>query len=71
MDEPDFRKVLGKRCKDLRREAGLSLMDMVRKGHSLSHYQKIERGIIDPQLSTLQKLARTFTVSVSEFLTGL
>jgi transcriptional regulator with XRE-family HTH domain len=62
----------GKRCRKLRHQAGLSQLDMVREhGFSLSHYQKIERGALDPRLSTLLKLARSFGVSVSELLDSL
>lgn len=59
----------GKRCRKLRHQAGLSQLDMVRDhGFSLSHYQKIERGTLDPRLSTLIKLAKSFGVSVSELV---
>jgi len=40
-------------------------------GFSLSHYQKIERGTLDPRLSTLMKLAKSFGVSVSELVSSL
>ena len=47
-------------------------MDVV-KNHelSLSHLQKIERGVLDPRLSTLQKLARAYRVSLSGLLAGV
>ena len=62
----------GKRCRKLRHEAGLSQLDMVRDhGFSLSHYQKIERGALDPRLSTLKKLAESFGISVAEFVDSL
>jgi transcriptional regulator with XRE-family HTH domain len=62
----------GRRCRKLRHQAGLSQLDMVRDhGFSLSHYQKIERGTLDPRLSTLMKLADSFGVSVSELLSSL
>jgi transcriptional regulator with XRE-family HTH domain len=62
----------GKRCRRLRREAGLSQLDMVRDhGFSLSHYQKIERGTLDPRLSTLMKIAKSFGISVSELVANL
>src|SRR3954463_7790001 len=57
---------LGKRCRKLRHQAGLSQLDMARDhGFSLSHYQKIERGTLDPRLSTLSKIAKCFGVSLS------
>jgi transcriptional regulator with XRE-family HTH domain len=59
----------GKRCRKLRHQAGLSQLDMVRDhGFTLSHYQKIERGTLDPRLSTLIRLAKSFGVSVSELV---
>jgi transcriptional regulator with XRE-family HTH domain len=38
---------------------------------SLSHYQKLERGVLDPRLSTLRKLAAAFGVPLSELLEGV
>ena len=38
---------------------------------SLSHYQKIERGVLDPRLTTLAKLAQVYNVSVSVLLKGV
>jgi transcriptional regulator with XRE-family HTH domain len=61
----------GKRCRKLRHQAGLSQLDMAERGFSLSHYQKIERGTLDPRLSTLIKLAKCFGVSVSELVNSL
>lgn len=63
---------LGRRCRQLRQQNGLSQLDMVRShDFSLSHYQKIERGDLDARLSTLRKLASAFNVSLSELLKGL
>jgi transcriptional regulator with XRE-family HTH domain len=63
---------LGKRCRKLRHQAGLSQLDMVRvHGFSLSHYQKIERGTLDPRLSTLIKIAKSFGIPVSELVNSL
>jgi transcriptional regulator with XRE-family HTH domain len=65
-------RVLGQRCRELRLEAGLSQLDMTRfHDFSLSHYQKLERGELDPRYSTLKKLAEAFKVSVSQMLKGL
>jgi transcriptional regulator with XRE-family HTH domain len=61
----------GKRCRKLRHEAGLSQLDMVRLGFSLSHYQKIERGSLDPRLSTMTKIAECFGISLSELVDSL
>lgn len=62
----------GKRCRRLRHQAGLSQLDMVRDhGFSLSHYQKIERGILDPRLSTMRKIADSFGISLAELVRTL
>jgi len=45
---------------------------MVREhGFSLSHYQKIERGTLDPRLSTLVRIAKSFGISVSDLVNFL
>lgn len=63
---------LGARCRELRKKRGLSQLDIVRNyDFSLSHYQKIERGDLDPRLTTLKKLAECFDVTVAELLEGL
>lgn len=60
---------LAKRCRVLRQERKLSQLDIVRNfDFSLSHYQKIERGVLDSRLSTLIKLAECFRVTLSELL---
>jgi hypothetical protein len=47
-------------------------LDMVRNfDMSLSRYQKIERGDLDVRLSTAQKLAQCFGVTVPELMRGL
>lgn len=63
---------LSRRCRALRKARGLSQLDIVRHyDFSLSHYQKIERGDLDPRLSTLVKLAECFDVTLSELLDGV
>ena len=70
-DEQLLRR-LGKRCRQMRLDRGLSQLDMVRShGFSLSHYQKIERGALDARLSTLNRVAEAFGVAVSELLKGV
>lgn len=62
----------GERCRQLRRKLGLSQMDMVRHHDwSLSHYQKIERGALDTRLTTVERLAMTFKVTVAELFEGV
>jgi transcriptional regulator with XRE-family HTH domain len=70
--DEQFLQKLGRRCRALRHESGLSQLDMVRShDFSLSHYQKIERGALDPRASTLRKLAKAYGVSLAELLKGL
>ena len=71
-DDADLLRRFGQRCRALRREKGLSQLDMVRyHGFSLSHYQKIERGVLNAQLVTLAKLAASFQVSLSDLFMGV
>ena len=70
--DDDLRVRLGQRCRELRNRRGLSLTDVVKiEEISLSHLQKIERGVLDPRLSTLKKLADAYGVSLSTLLRGL
>ncbi|HEY2748253.1 MAG TPA: helix-turn-helix transcriptional regulator [Polyangia bacterium] len=65
-------KDLGERCRELRKKRKLSQLDIVRKfDFSLSHYQKIERGELDPRFTTLKKLAEVYDVTLSELMKGL
>ena len=66
------RRRFARRCRALRKRRKLSQLDMVRHhDFSLSHYQKLERGVLDPRLSTLEKLAEAFGVSLSVLLKGV
>lgn len=68
----DLKKRLGERCRKLRQRRGLSLMDVVKNNDiSLSHLQKIERGVLDPRMSTLMKLAEAYDVTLSGLLRGV
>ena len=63
---------LANRIRLVRQSRKLSQMDVVKKANwSLSHYQKLERGVLDPRLSTLKKVADTFGISLSKLLTGI
>lgn len=58
-----------RRLRELRLERGLSQMDMVRDhGFTLSHFQKLERGTLDPRLSTVFALAEALEVAPGELL---
>jgi transcriptional regulator with XRE-family HTH domain len=70
--DPDLKKRFGKRCRAIRQRKKLSLMDVVKNYDvSLSHLQKIERGVLDARLSTMQKLAEAYGVSLSTLLRGV
>lgn len=71
MAAQSFEQKLGKRVRKLRHAAGLSQLDMVARGFTLSHYQKIERGVLDPRISTVIRIAKCFGVSVGEITRGL
>lgn len=72
MLDQKFKTKFAKRCRGLRANAGLSQMDVVKQYEiSLSHYQKIERGVLDVKLSTLVKLAEVYGVTLSELFEGL
>jgi transcriptional regulator with XRE-family HTH domain len=64
---------LARRLRELRDEHGLSQMDMVRDyGWSLSHYQKLERGVLDPRITTLERLAEeAYGLTLAELLDGV
>jgi transcriptional regulator with XRE-family HTH domain len=65
----DLQQRFGKRCRALRQKCKLSQLDMIRNFDlSLSHYQKIERGVLDVRLSTMEKLAEAFGVTLAELL---
>jgi transcriptional regulator with XRE-family HTH domain len=72
VDEYDkFLKTLGGRIKELRKERGLSLRDMVlQHGYNDSQWRKYERGG-SINLQSLLKVARVFGISLSRLLDGL
>jgi transcriptional regulator with XRE-family HTH domain len=57
----------GKRLRTLRLRAGLTQEDMMERGFSLRHYQRIEAGR-SVTLQTLWKLAASFGVTPRELL---
>ena len=58
---------VGCRIAELRRERGLTQEDMMERGFSLRHYQRIEAGR-SVTLKTIWKLARAFGVGARELL---
>jgi transcriptional regulator with XRE-family HTH domain len=70
--DPKLRARFAKRCKTLRLAAGLSQMAVARHSDfGLSHYQRLERGDVDPKLSTLVRLAEIYGVTLSVLFEGL
>ena len=70
-DYAEFLKLLGTRIKQLRKERGLSLRDMVVKhNYHDSQWRKYERG--GPiNVPSLLKIAKSFGISLSTLLDGL
>jgi transcriptional regulator with XRE-family HTH domain len=67
-----LKKRFGERCRAVRLQRGLSQMDMVRHHEwSLSHWQKIERGVLDLRLQTMAKAARSLGLQLSQLLDGV
>ena len=67
----EFLKMLGSRIKQLRKERGLSLRDMVIKhGMNDSQWRRYERGGAI-HLNSLLKIAKMFGVSLSKLLDGV
>ena len=70
--KPSPQERLARRIREVRKAKGMSQMDLVRDHEwTLSHYQKIERGDLDPRFSTLLKLADCFGMNVAELLKGV
>lgn len=68
--ERDFERyclAVGKRVRELRLQAGLTQEDMMGRGFSLRHYQRIEAGR-SVTLRTLWKLARAFGIQLRDLL---
>jgi transcriptional regulator with XRE-family HTH domain len=62
-----FCESFGQRVRSLRERRGLTQEDMMDRGFSLRHYQRIEAGR-SVTLRTLWKLARAFDVRPAELL---
>lgn len=59
----------GQRCLELRKERGWSQLDMVRRHDvTLSYWQRVEGGKLDVRLSTLNKIASWFDVTLAQLL---
>jgi len=62
-------KQMGRRLKALRRKRDLSRQELAKKaGVSREYVRKLEAGLYDPTVGTLEKLAKALGVSVTELL---
>jgi transcriptional regulator with XRE-family HTH domain len=66
MTDEALKRQLGKRISQLRLVRGLKQEDMCRFGFEYKYYQRIEYGEKNLTLKTLNKLANSFGVDVSE-----
>lgn len=67
-----FLRQLGARIKQLRKERGWTLRDMVvLHGFHLSHWQAFEKGNRGISLPSLLKIAEVYSLTVSELLNGI
>jgi transcriptional regulator with XRE-family HTH domain len=68
MTDERLLKLVGKRVRDLRKQAKLTQEDMMSYGFERRYYQRIEAGTVNLSLTSLNKLARAFRVSISELM---
>jgi transcriptional regulator with XRE-family HTH domain len=66
MTDERQRRLVGRKVRELRLKNGLTQEDMRDHGFSYRHYQRIEAGEKDLRMSTLNRLANTFKVSIHE-----
>lgn len=67
MNNPKFRKEVGKRIKAAREKAKLSQADVAKKaGINANYYSVIERGEVNTTLEKLQKISRALGLDVSD-----
>ena len=66
-DFNDYCESFGERVRALRKKRGLTQEDMMERGFSLRHYQRIEAGR-SVTLKTIWKLARAFGVGARDLL---
>lgn len=69
MDQQGFRKRLGKHVAKVRKSKGFS-QDRVylEGGFSRGTLSKIERGLVDPQIGTLWRIAKTIGVPLKKLV---
>ncbi len=66
MDTDKLKKQLGLRFKELRVSKGLKQEDLERWGFNYRYYGRIERGLVNLTLETLNRLCEIFEVSLPE-----
>lgn len=67
-----FLEQLGARIKQMRKERGWTLRDMVvQHGFHLSHWQAFEKGNRGMSLPSLLRIAEVYSITLSDLLDGL
>jgi transcriptional regulator with XRE-family HTH domain len=66
MTDERQRKLVAKKVRELRLKSGFTQEDMRDHGFGYRYYQRIEAGEKDLRMSTLNRLANTFKVSINE-----
>ena len=70
--DENFLKALGKRLKEVRLHEGFTQESLAHKADlSLSQIGRIERGKINPTISTLKHICKTMNVELSHLLKGI
>jgi transcriptional regulator with XRE-family HTH domain len=65
----DIRKKIGQRIKALREQKGLTIEKLAYENDlAKGNLSEIEKGLIDPKLSTLEKIADGLDVTLKELL---
>jgi DNA-binding XRE family transcriptional regulator len=65
----DIQKHLATSLRKLRKQQALTQVEFSGTvGIDYRHYQEMEAGRVDPKISTINKISRTFKVSVAELL---
>jgi transcriptional regulator with XRE-family HTH domain len=66
MDSTNLKKQLGHRLKELRLAKGLRQEDLEDWGFSYRYYGRMERGLVNPTLETLERLCDIFEVNLGD-----
>ncbi|OJW82299.1 MAG: hypothetical protein BGO69_17060 [Bacteroidetes bacterium 46-16] len=70
MTEAAFLKKLAGRIKELRESKGMSQQELAAKlDYEKSNMSRLESGLINPRIATLQKVAKALDVTLPELLT--